>query len=1838
MKRKITFLTAALALLAFLAIPLGMWGQTTVTFTAGTDTGATSVTKDGITVSMSTMSRTDNYRCYADTDMTVTSTVGDITHIELTCTGSGTSNYGPGKFSLTSESSGTYSYSGTTGTWEGTAEEIALHASAQVRMTEIKVTYGGTPALSTYTVTYDCNGGSNCPENETDIQAGSTITLANGPIKDGYEFGGWYDGTDTYDEGDDYTVNGNVTLVAQWIDPTSGNEQWVVTNLADLTENDVFVIVGYNGSYYAMSNNNGTSSAPAPVPVTVTGNEITSTVNENMEWTYSGNATTGYTFYPEGSTSTWLYCSTEAASSNNNNIRVGTGGRKVFELNSSNYLVTKDSYVARYLSIYVNNGTAQDWRGYTTTNNAVAISFYKKVTGGVVPPSITVTNPNEIAYDATSGSFDFAVNDPVDGGQLSVSEEVDWIDEAEINNTTNGYSVTFITTTNQAGTPREGVISLTYAYGDNQTATQNVTITQAGNPNAVMTITEVRTQGTGNVVTKGVVTSITGSNNKTAYIQDASAAIVVYGNFTAAVGDEIRVSGTLQDYNGLLEITSPTVTVISSGNTTNPELMTIAEAVASTNQGWYIRIENATVTAISGSGSSQNTTIAQGQNTIVVRGNLGTSVAVNDVISGLDGNIGYYNTANQIANPQNVTVQENLLPSVTVTPNTINAPAEGKNGALAITYENITEFDGVVFCDANGDELEGTNYPDWIDASIEVENEVYSVAYIISANDGEARTAYFKVLAFDENLDDVLSNIVTVTQAEYVAPSYATLPFTFTGGKADIENTDGLTQEGLGNDYSGGANATTPLKFDHTGDWLLLQFNERPGTLNFDITGNGFSGSTFTVQISENGETYTDLASYTELGTTDTKEFTNLGENVRYIKWIYTNKASGNVGLGAINLYKYGEGPVAEPSVTVTPATISAPAEVSTGTLAIAYENIPDLISFDYYFCDANGNELYDTDPNYPDWIDAAIEVENEVYSVAYTISANEGAARTAYFKVYTTDIPNQEEVYAIVTVSQAEYVAPPTDYAELPFAFNGGRADIENTDGLTQEGLDTDYGTNYPTTKLKFNTTGDWLILHFNEQPGIFKFDIMGTGTSFSGTFTVETSADGVDYETLATYTELGDAETMTFNNLDTDVRYIRWYFTEKVSGCNVGVGDIHLYEYGYVPVPEAFITVNPDEVNVDAEQHDGTLDLAYENLTITDMYDFNIQYYDAQGEEIDEPDWMEALVAEQDPEIGEGFVASYWIMENEDTEARTAYFKVYVGETFSNLVTVNQAAPVIPPTPGSGIYVRVTSLDQLTDGSKVIIAARYDEELTNGYFAMPGETSGKPTGVAFTSETSGNDEILPATITDSEDTYYWTVNVTNDGYTFTNAEGQKIGYSSSTNFATNNNTVWTITRETAAETAMVAEYTGFVIRNGNTNTRAFAFAGEKFGAYSTSNMGGNYNFYLDFFVESMPLPANSIVIEGYENNPNPNGGWYLIASPFAVDPDDVPGMTQGDFDLYSFTDMEEAEWRNYEAEGGHFNLEPGKGYLYAHKTGVTLTFDGEPYTGDGEITLTRNENNTGAYQGWNLVGNPFTETAYIEVDRDFYVMNEAGTNVVLNESNNRTIAPMQGIFVKAEQEGETMKFLTEGTATAGDIDQKIVMNVRKDRNMVIDRAMIRFGEGRQLPKFMFNPNDTKLYIAKDNEEFAVVRSIDENSTPISFRAAEDGTYTLSVNVENVEMEYLHLIDNMTSADIDLLATPSYTFDARTTDYANRFNLVYFTYDDVKENNVQPFAFFNGTEWVINNEGSATLQVIDVTGRMLSSETFNGNARISLDQVPGVYMMRLVSGNDVKVQKVIIK
>lgn len=140
-------------MLGLLAMVSGLaFADTTVTFTAGSDKGTQTdagkagdkVTKDGITIettSGNSAFAAAQYRFAKSSVTTFSSTVGNITKVEFTCSASGTAKYGPGCF--TSPSTGSYTFSGTKGTWTGETASFTLTASSnQVRATKIVVTVG----------------------------------------------------------------------------------------------------------------------------------------------------------------------------------------------------------------------------------------------------------------------------------------------------------------------------------------------------------------------------------------------------------------------------------------------------------------------------------------------------------------------------------------------------------------------------------------------------------------------------------------------------------------------------------------------------------------------------------------------------------------------------------------------------------------------------------------------------------------------------------------------------------------------------------------------------------------------------------------------------------------------------------------------------------------------------------------------------------------------------------------------------------------------------------------------------------------------------------------------------------------------------------------------------------------------------------------------------------------------------------------------------------------------------------------------------------------------------------------------------------------------------------------------------------------------------------------------------------------------------------------------------------------------------------------------------------------------------------------------------------------
>lgn len=348
-------------------------------------------------------------------------------------------------------------------------------SSSRLYLSKISITYastGGGDTPTTYTVSYNANGGTGTMEDSNSPYAsGATVTvLDNEFTRDGYEFTSWNtaaNGSGTYyDEGDEFEISANTILYAQWEEVLSANTQkltfdvssnpggWPNSNPTTLT-NYTYTLNNVNYTF-ALNNvkcNSGylmlTSTAVLGLPA-LEGYKLTKVVAHNS----SGCSTTTVV---------------GISSSSDSGDYIAGGTTQTWSTTGSTYTYNLTSTEANTMYyLYVTNKNAQ----------IIQLDLYYEEDNNTPAPSFTISNNNEIAYDATSGSFNFTVNNGVTGGITTVSENVDWISNPGIS----GNSVTFTTTANEANTSREGVITLTYTYNTNETVTKDVTITQAAAP------------------------------------------------------------------------------------------------------------------------------------------------------------------------------------------------------------------------------------------------------------------------------------------------------------------------------------------------------------------------------------------------------------------------------------------------------------------------------------------------------------------------------------------------------------------------------------------------------------------------------------------------------------------------------------------------------------------------------------------------------------------------------------------------------------------------------------------------------------------------------------------------------------------------------------------------------------------------------------------------------------------------------------------------------------------------------------------------------------------------------------------------------------------------------------------------------------------------------------------------------------------------------------------------------------------------------------------------------------------------------------------------------------
>ena len=397
---------------------------------------------------------------------------------------------------------------------------------------------------------------------------------------------------------------------------------------------------------------------------------------------------------------------------------------------------------------------------------------------------------------------------------------------------------------------------------------------------------------------------------------------------------------------------------------------------------------------------------------------------------------------------------------------------------------------------------------------------------------------------------------------------------------------------------------------------------------------------------------------------------------------------------------------------------------------------------------------------------------------------------------------------------------------------------------------------------------------------------------------------------------------------------------------------------------------------------------------------------------------------------------------------------------------------------------------------------------------------------------------------------------------------------------------------------------------------------------------------------------------IEGYVYD-TVRTGWHLLSSPvgyISIDAQHAPvGLMSGDYDLYAFDQSQAREWQNVEVQGSTVAFGEQGGLLYANKANTTIVFTGSLTASVDHDSLVYVANKP--LSGWNIIGNPYMTNGYLNIEytgqgegtaiTDYYRMRDVSENgkkfsKLIATSITNPVYPMEGVFVQAPSAGYKYWFANSNRGQSVAQSEYVNIKLSGDDDEVVDVARVRFNEGSLMGKFDFGEGGSQLYIPQGGKKYAVVPTQCHGELPLSFKAAQNGTFTLEFDLENAEMDYLHLIDNKTGVDVDLLALrqaqgpASYTFDASKDDYTARFRLLFEANGALGNDN---FAYYDGSVWMVTGYyDNATLQVVDLMGRVLSSQTVNGSAELNINQAQGVYVLRLINGNEIKSQKIVVR
>ena len=672
--------------------------QTTVSFIAGTDKGSdggqgakdVSITKDGITLHSTgsdiagVYGRTDNYRFYKNSTLEVSSTVGNITKVVFTCTANGTIKYGPGNF--TAPSTGTYSYSGKTGTWTGDAASFTLTASgSQVRATKVEVTY-------------------------TKVEAGKTTTTLT-----------FADGSDkTFKQGQtDGLEFTNAATLSPAVDGATINYSSSDESIAVVDNNGAVLVdaskIGSTTITASYAGNDSYTESSAKYTITITPNTTGDGTEKNPYTVADAIALNAAGTLPSNS----VYV--KGVISKIDKIDISNG--------NATYYISDDGTTTNQLEIYRGNNignakfTSEDQLlpEWTVTVKGVLTLYGKTLEMGqgnyitsIVKPSVNVPtitgttaflDNTTVTITADEGCFIKYTkdgSDPVSSTTATTSDK-----------NTVTFDLTATTT----------VKAVTLDANAKMSSAVEQTFTKLDESNAISVADALTTADGTTVLVKGIVTRTDAYNSKYTnlnyYLADAAAdnELEVYrgmglkgADITSADdiarGDEVFVYGTLKTYNSTKELDASSIilkqtkaeektSITAAGWATYVTARSVDFSKTSDVKAYTVAY-SATDDAI----TLTPVTAVPGNTAVVLKGNQGdyTFTTTTDAAAVSKNNLKFYTKATEVAKAKTVYILANNNGTVGFCPATVGSTVPAYKGYLSISggtsAKNFFALDG----------------------------------------------------------------------------------------------------------------------------------------------------------------------------------------------------------------------------------------------------------------------------------------------------------------------------------------------------------------------------------------------------------------------------------------------------------------------------------------------------------------------------------------------------------------------------------------------------------------------------------------------------------------------------------------------------------------------------------------------------------------------------------------------------------------------------------------------------------------------------------------------------------------------------------------------------------------------------------------------------------------------------------------------------------------------------------------------------------------------------------------------------------------------------------------